>query len=347
MTERKTERAKQLLVRYIRDKKIKSGEKLPSQNELRRTFKFGSATICSAINALKEDGVLEVRDKVGVFVLDPDAGGHAGRVIGITLSWTINSLYYSSLLTHLQLHLMQNGCSTRLFRRSSPPGDGNIFGEIDDYPGLYRSLKQQEIQGLIHLDDFTPQSLNFIKSQNIPLVFIGSPGGIAANGVMLDHAGVVKAACLRLKKMGAGRSILICQECIRPCVEKIFCENAPEKSKIFSGSATEMDSVFCREYLAMPETERPDWLICLDDWLALSCLSGLAREIAPEKMPGAVIMCNAAAGFRYPVRRLIFYNNDLNEFSSRGVDLLMKAMRSGNPETGCEMYLPQEYKSTY
>ena len=68
MTERKTERAKQLLVRYIRDRQLKNGDKLPPQNELRRIFRYGAATICSAVNALRDDGVLEVRDKVGVFV---------------------------------------------------------------------------------------------------------------------------------------------------------------------------------------------------------------------------------------------------------------------------------------
>ena len=65
MTERKTERAKQLLVRYIRDRQMTNGDKLPPQNELRRIFRYGAATISSAINALKSDGVLDVRDKVG------------------------------------------------------------------------------------------------------------------------------------------------------------------------------------------------------------------------------------------------------------------------------------------
>ena len=45
MTERKTEQAKSLLVRYIRDQQMKRGDRLPPQDFLRKTFKFGTATI--------------------------------------------------------------------------------------------------------------------------------------------------------------------------------------------------------------------------------------------------------------------------------------------------------------
>ena len=106
MTERKTEQAKSLLVRYIRDQQMKRGDRLPPQDFLRKTFKFGTATISAAINELKDDGVLEVRDKVGVFVIDPNADGHAGRTIGITMRHAENSLYYSCILTALQMRLV-------------------------------------------------------------------------------------------------------------------------------------------------------------------------------------------------------------------------------------------------
>ena len=116
MTERKTEQAKSLLVRYIRDQQMKRGDRLPPQDFLRKTFKFGTATISAAINELKDDGVLEVRDKVGVFVIDPNADGHAGRTIGITMRHAENSLYYSCILTALQMRLVEEGCMIRLFR---------------------------------------------------------------------------------------------------------------------------------------------------------------------------------------------------------------------------------------
>ena len=54
----KTEMAKQAIVRYIRENGVKPGEKLPSQDALRKVLGFGGATIGAAINELKDDGVL-------------------------------------------------------------------------------------------------------------------------------------------------------------------------------------------------------------------------------------------------------------------------------------------------
>jgi DNA-binding LacI/PurR family transcriptional regulator len=93
----------------------------------------------------------------------------------------------------------------------------------------------------------------------------------------------------------------------------------------------------------MPEEERPDWLICLDDVQALALLSSLACSLAPEKMPGAVVLCNLPSQFYYPVKKLILFNNNLKEFAKTAVNLLIKAMTSGNQETGQVFYLPCEY----
>ena len=209
MTERKAERVKQLLVRYIRDRQMTNGDKLPPQNELRRIFHYGAATVSFAINALKQDGVLEVRDKVGVFVADPEAGGHAGRIIGITMLYDENNFYYSCLLASLQIHLVENGCTIRLFRCLRKEKIERILWEIDDFPGLRRSIENNEIQGLIHLDDFSHAALDFIKSKKLPLIFVGSRGGIAENGVFFDHNRIVKEACEMLKQKQARRPALM------------------------------------------------------------------------------------------------------------------------------------------
>ena len=97
----KTEMAKQAIVRYIRENGVKPGEKLPSQDALRKVLGFGGATIGAAINELKDDGVLDVRDKIGVYLIDPNMDGHAGRVIGITARYVEASPYYCCLLGDL------------------------------------------------------------------------------------------------------------------------------------------------------------------------------------------------------------------------------------------------------
>ena len=65
----KTGLVKQALVRYIRERELRRGDRLPPQGTLRKSLGFGTATIAAAIHELKEDQVLEVRDKIGVFVV--------------------------------------------------------------------------------------------------------------------------------------------------------------------------------------------------------------------------------------------------------------------------------------
>ncbi|MBQ9500725.1 MAG: GntR family transcriptional regulator [Lentisphaeria bacterium] len=341
MTERKTERAKQLLVRYIRDRQLKNGDKLPPQNELRQIFRYGATTISSAINALKHDGVLDVRDKVGVFVLNPEAGGHAGRVIGITMVHGENNFYYSCLLASLQMHLVENGCMVRLFRCLRRETSERILFETDDFPGLRRSIENSEIQGLIHLNDLSRNALEFIGSKKLPLIFVGSPGGIAENGVFFDYGRIVEEACGMLKKRQARHPVLICPASVRQEVEEIFFGNFGRTASVFSGSRLGDDRDIVRKILAMHESERPDWLICLDDFAGLALTSALARRLGPDKMPGAFIMYDRASRMDYPLSKLICCDNDLHKFAAIGVKLLMKTMMSGGQSTGAVFYFPE------
>ncbi len=344
MTERKTEQAKSLLVRYIRDQQMKRGDRLPPQDFLRKTFKFGTATISAAINELKDDGVLEVRDKVGVFVIDPNADGHAGRTIGITMRHAENSLYYSCILTALQMRLVEEGCMIRLFRYQKETERKGIFFQIDDFPGLRRSLENQELQGLIHLDDFSMQSLKFIRSKKVPLVFVGSLGGIAPNGVVYDQARTMREIGIRLKRENPRRPALICQPSVLKCVQDHFQEAFGHDKKIYAGSSIPDAEKIADEILRMPDRERHDWIIYMDDILALAVTSRLAVSLPPEKLPRAVIMRNLQFQMRYPAKDPIFYDSNLSEFASIGVSLLMGAMKEGKLDAGKVYYHQTESK---
>ena len=119
MAEQKTEHVKRMIVRYIREQQLKSGERLPSQDFFRKKFSCGTTTVRAAIEELKNDGVLEVRDKVGVYVIDPNADGHTASVIGICAIYS-DSPYYCCLLCAIQSHLNRLGCMARLFFKYKP-----------------------------------------------------------------------------------------------------------------------------------------------------------------------------------------------------------------------------------
>ena len=80
---RQTEKAKQGILRYIWDRKLKAGDKIPAQAELSRHLGLGCATLDRAVKSLVQDGVLESRRRVGVFVRNASPEGLPGRSIGV------------------------------------------------------------------------------------------------------------------------------------------------------------------------------------------------------------------------------------------------------------------------
>ena len=64
----KTQELKRLLQKYILEKHLRYGDKLPSQQELRSRLGISGTTVIRAINALASEGMLEIRNKQGVFL---------------------------------------------------------------------------------------------------------------------------------------------------------------------------------------------------------------------------------------------------------------------------------------
>ena len=59
---RKTENLKRLLLQYIQNHELKTGDRLPSQAVLREQLGLSGTTINRAIKALEEEQILSVRD---------------------------------------------------------------------------------------------------------------------------------------------------------------------------------------------------------------------------------------------------------------------------------------------
>ncbi|WP_179213968.1 FadR/GntR family transcriptional regulator [Rhizobium sullae] len=57
------------------------GDKLPSEVELTETHRVSRTVVREAVAAMKSDGLVEVRQGAGIFVLDPDIQPHVNRRI--------------------------------------------------------------------------------------------------------------------------------------------------------------------------------------------------------------------------------------------------------------------------
>ena len=64
-------RIEEELLQYIKDNKLKTGDKLPNEATLSRTFSVGRSSLREATSRLVSRGVLEVRQGSGTFILDP------------------------------------------------------------------------------------------------------------------------------------------------------------------------------------------------------------------------------------------------------------------------------------
>ncbi len=344
MEERKTTQAKLQLVRYIRDRKLAPGAKLPSQDFFRRQFRFGTATITAAIRELKDDGVLEVRDKVGVFVIDPNADGHAGRVIGLTAYSRDISAYYGSLLCFLQMELVKYGCRAEIFC-CDRPGRRSEF-KVTDFPGLRRWIERGELAGVISLDTFAGEAYDYFREKDIPALLVGSLSTVA-NAVFIDDISVLRRALARMAESGARRTALVLPQGLQifahEQIQALCDEFGIPADRVFSGLAAD-GAAIARKFLRQSAAERPDAWIALDDVMAGALASALALQLPAAELPAAAVLCNRNTGFSFPVPRLYRYEIQLELLAAMGVRLLLDRITKVTAESRQLWYEPREYK---
>lgn len=344
----KIAQAKQLLVRYIHEHHLRIGDRLPAQETFRRAFKFGTTTINAAITELKREGILEVRDKVGVYVVDPSADGHTCYTIALVAWHNGHNLFYSSLLTTLQHKLSSCGYTVRLF---SPVAykENTIksFFELDDFPGLRRHLEARTVNAVIHMDDFTPSGLEFMRSRNIPAIFIGSIGcSIAPNGIFFDTETSISNACARIMQFAPSRLALACHHTVmencRRAMEKFF----PGRTLYFPCSGSPDGIRFAASILAMPREQRPDWLMLPDDIVALAATARLAQALPQEEIPHCVIFSTLRFQLFYPVNNAIYFDSSLDECVAAAVSLLRKSFSENTLDPGKVLFVHREAASS-
>jgi DNA-binding LacI/PurR family transcriptional regulator len=342
----KTEKVKQQIVRYIRDTKMKRGDRLPPQDFFRKEFKCGMATVNAAINKLKADRVLQVRDKVGVFVLSPNADGHAGYIVGITTRWVQETPYYSSMLGALQRCLIKKGCQVNIFCYDEAKQENlnQTTFPLNDFPGLTRSIEANEIEGLIHLDDFPEEAYGFIDSHGIPAVFVGSQGGNAKNGLFYDQEGLLSDICRKLKKLNSKNPALCLPEAMRPHFEPLFKKLTAGAGTVYSGSGLKDGNRIAEEMLARESGKAHDHIIYLDDIIAQKVTSIFALKMAPDKCPRAIIMRGLQLLLSFPAIDPVFYNINLIEAAEQASDILLKAMNTKSKKVGRIYYKIKEGK---
>ena len=272
-----TEMVKKKLISLIKSSKLKIGDKLPPQAELREKLSVGSKTIQRAIDTLEMCGILEVRPHKGVFIKRLETNGLIGHEIGLVCMWRTFYPVAASLMQCLQLQLSRNACQCKLFLRNF--SEMTAVDSLSYFDGLKRCIEQGQIQGLITTVSFDDEAWDFLKKHKIPVVSLGS-AAFNKGFKVCDFNNLADFFKLA-EKRGLQRPALL--HCGFPVTEKIrnsFIENCSLDPEIYCRFMqtdmqiedkpfewTEKLKFILQNFSIMPENKRPDVLLIPDDMI--------------------------------------------------------------------------------
>ena len=324
---RKVEFARDALVTLIHDRNLQSGDRLPTYTSLRNELGLGSQTIAGAVGLLCEAGVLEVRDKVGIFVKNPAGGLLAGRTIAVAVRELEGSAYSATLAAYIQRFLNGQNCRCLTFYRRS--GVKSERPGIEEFPGLRQTLTEHRCDGVLTLCPFSDASLNEISRLGIPCCFIGDDDQHFIHfGVVIEVKRFLNEAALKLKEQGCSRIVQLAVS-QQQLAMRSGCGLPGFVGMSYAGGAA-----IAAQILEMPSSQRPDGVVSDDDTVVSGFLSELIRRQYPKisYMPGIATIVHRELGENYPSDKMILFEQSICEYANMAVELLLEQLRSDNVE---------------
>ncbi len=276
MTGAKTELIKRLIVRHIRDNRLAPGAKLPGQNDMRAMFGCGSATLSAALNELREDGILRVVDKVGVYVTVPDSSPLKGWRVALVTEEIKGNPYMAFLLVFLSQELNRNDCRTQTFIRQALPEGAP--GAPDGMRELRHAVKNGDVDAILSFMPFEAADEEFFNRRHVRLAYMElDPEHPWSFGLNMDK---IVSESVRIMAEAGVKHMEYAQvnraDRLKDAFEAAAARFAPEVPRrgavhrIGAGGAERRDSIerMVRVWLDVPPEERPDGVLVLDDIVA-------------------------------------------------------------------------------
>ena len=321
-----TELVKKQLICYIMEENIPIGGKLPSQNQLRTLLKVGSKTIQRAMKTLEVEGIVELREKCGAFLLKTDAGGYRGRKIGLVSMRLPDNPLANALLQCIQHRLHDRGADCVVFLRNDAPM--KAYDSLALFPGLERCITDRTVDALISTVPLDENVVELCRLYKIPLCYYGDRT-CYENSVQVcnfcDDAieRLIAARCRRPAALLSSETLLeMVKENLLKSLEKCHGSNAERyvfcikrnDNQSFSREEREKQTSGCvDELLALPEKERPDGIYIPDDFIAAGFVTRLL--LRGEKLPQIITHRNLQIPLEMPFPMLGWYENDVMEIA--------------------------------
>ena len=346
----RTEHAKQSVVRYIRDMRLKSGDKLPPNELIRTELGLGNATITRAINALKEDGVLSTKRRVGTYVGDPEADGHPARIIGIGAQKSGDpgiGPFYSCLFHYLSTYLHDQGCQAILFHCKPTHGESAV--ELGYFPGLQRSVEEHRLDGVLLMVDISQAAWDWLETRKMHPVFVGATAHVPV-GVMIDYSTLAQQAIDELLRQGFTKpAIVIASGVIGDFVRPVFSQmtrHLPnfDPDRFYFAPSIRKTKDIAEELLRRPRSEQPDGLAILDDQIALELIAGLVRQKlnGGKYLPPFVVHTNKQIPMTFPLSPITRFEVDIDVLAREVVHMLENRLRLPATPLETKWIVPQK-----
>ena len=324
---RRVESARNALITYIHDHGLATGDRLPSYSSLRAEFGFGSETIAAAVDSLCRLGVLEVKDKVGLFVADPNGGHLTGRTIAVAIRRLTGSAYAATLASFIQKLLTEKNCRCLTFYQTADPAESPCPG-FSEFPGLEQILFEHRCDGVISLCPFAEKDKKRLEKLGIPCCFIGDE----------DIAEMPLSVVIEVKRfINDARKILSgngCKNIIQLCTSKEQLAIRDSNLPAMIGNSYDGGAAIADKLLAMPQNDRPDGIISDDDTVVSGLLAALLTRQMPQisYLPQIATIIHDELGEKYPSDRMILFRQKIEEYAAMAVDLLLDVLRGYKQE---------------
>lgn len=324
---RKVAFARDALVSYIYDKGLKPGDRLPSYATLREVLGLGSQTIAEAISTLEESDVLEVRNKVGIFVKNP-AGGHlAGRTIAVAVRPLDGSAYAATLASFIQKLLSEHNCQCLTFYRNSK-FTSNVEANLEDFTGLEQVIREKECDGLISLCPLSKETQKFLDKLGIVSCFIGDDDeNNMDNCVLIEVQHFITEATNALKYGG-------CKNIAQICVSQEQLKKRQCGLNSLIGSSYNGGAKIADELLDLDSSLRPDGLVSDDDTVVNGLLARLIERQLPEVkyLPLIATIVHKELEEIYPSNKMVLFEQSIEEYAKCAVSLLLSILQGKENE---------------
>lgn len=299
--ETKKNSIKRLVIRYIHDRDLKPGARLPGQSELRSLFACGGATLTTAIGELCDEGVLTARDKVGVFVKDIQAARQYSRRIGLVTGELTGSPFPAYLNVFLEKALSRYGCRS-IWLHQREGAMAKVYNGLDDVVNLRECLENGELDGVISSIYGDAELEETLRRNKVGWVYVSNYAP-RPNHICLDYASVAERSVTILAAHGLCR-IEMMMAVQLDYMERIFKDALQKNGLSADGECfhclggctpgtpeyeTWVEEVFAG-WMARPPERRPEALVIPDDLLALRMQLFLATR--PEWKPAVMALYN-------------------------------------------------------